>query len=227
MSESLLTVSQVLAIPPGDTENPAWVSPGFSGTCRRVEKRQAGAKTMWPCTFADPETGDTISVTFWTAPKFSEGDEVRFTGKGMRRGEYQGKPEVKISGDKTTVEVRAGAPRVQAAIHGAQAQHATEGMIEGQAVGNGMTAVWELARYVYTPTELKEQLTAPGFWMWFHEVLSDHLRIASMVKSGKLADPVKVRQGQKPASGPRPEVRPAVQPRQSTVEQELDEDTPF
>ncbi len=220
------SISDVIRIPPGTKENPSWIEGPVVGLCRKVDLRTYGeGKKMWPCIIADESTGETVEATFFTAPKFQEGDRVEFGGKGLRRGEYNGKAKLEIGKD-TTISVSAGAPKVEAAVHGSQAQHANEGLVSGQTVGMAMKLAVETMTRDLKHDEITRLVGTPGFWKGVHETASDVIRVARLLESGSLADPVKVRKGALQGGTQRVDGGYATKPSHNP-EQELTEDVPF
>jgi hypothetical protein len=112
MPKEMLTVGQVLELAPGTTDNATWINPGFTGKIELVSSFQAkSGKTFYNVTVVDPDnTNIAIHALFAKAPKFQEGQIVEFSGKGLRRQEYQNKPQFAVS-DSTDIIVTEGGVR--------------------------------------------------------------------------------------------------------------------
>jgi hypothetical protein len=108
----MLTVGQVLELAPGTTDNTTWINPGFTGKIELVSSFQAkSGKTFYNVTVVDPDnTNIAIHALFSKAPKFQEGQLVEFSGKGLRRQEYNNKPQFAVS-DSTDIIVTEGGVR--------------------------------------------------------------------------------------------------------------------
>jgi len=105
----MLSVSQVVALEPGDEDNATWINPGFCGVVESIEKKPKRAGGfLWQCTIQDLNDDAQIYVSFFQAPKFSEGDTIEIFGQGLRRTEYNGKPQAAV-GKSTEVAVVAAA----------------------------------------------------------------------------------------------------------------------
>lgn len=104
----MLSVQQVCALAPGDEQNASWINPGFAGVVNQITKRQSKAgKSFWVCVIGDVNAPDMVEMSLFTAPKFSEGDLIDVHGKGLRRTEYNGKPQVAV-GKETQIDVSGG-----------------------------------------------------------------------------------------------------------------------
>lgn len=111
MSEIMLSVAQVLALAPGDDKNASWINPGFTAFVSRLEEKTSQkGKKYYPCTLRAVNGEQTIEASFFAAPAFKEGDVVEFSGKGLRRTEYNGNAQVS-TGKETAIRVLPGAPR--------------------------------------------------------------------------------------------------------------------
>jgi hypothetical protein len=102
MTTAPLTVTQLLAIQPGDRENPSWVNGSFTGKIQyakgQVGKKPGSAQMVGG-------DGQAIEVTIWGHnPTGWNGNQILVSGKGIQRGDYNGKQNVTI-GDKAEVRV--------------------------------------------------------------------------------------------------------------------------
>lgn len=126
MSEIMLTVAQVLALAPGDKNNASWIDPGFIALVSRIEPKQ-GKRPWWACSLSQPDNLDeTVELAvFGAPPPFKEGDVVEFSGKGIRREEYNGYQKVAITKDTLirVLEVRPPARQPAPAQHHQPAAH--------------------------------------------------------------------------------------------------------
>lgn len=191
-TNNLLTVSQVIQIPPGDDEHAAWINPGVIGICRRVERKTTKAgKPYWPCVIGDEHSDASVEVSFWSAPKFQEGDRVEMSGKGLRRTEYNGKAQVAV-GKETVINVAAGAPRVMAAAAGAVAEKANNALISGQTVGMAVKEALAIVAPLFAG-----KLNDAAMWAQVHRTASDIIRVAQVLERGTLALSVRERSGQR------------------------------
>lgn len=186
-----LSVAQVAAMTPGDDNNATWINPGVTGTVASISsKKSKSGKQYWACELQDMTGPQVLSFTLWTAPRFSEGAVIDIHGKGLRLGEYNGKPVIQLGRDtevsvigesahhkEQTERRESGAP----AVNG-QPQH-----VNGQTVG---MAVKE-ALAILKPDN--EEVGKPDFWKKLHEVASDIIRVSHMLEKGKLALPVRDR----------------------------------
>lgn len=107
--DTMLSVSQVCDLQPGDEQNASWINPGFSGVVQAItSKKTKAGKNFWPCVIADVnEDRCTIEMSLFTAPKFREGDLIEVFGKGLRRTEYNGNAQATL-GRETQIEVTGG-----------------------------------------------------------------------------------------------------------------------
>lgn len=223
----MLSVAEVCELPPGDKENAVWINPGFQGVVRTITLRQ-GQKKSWPCIIADTIGSATLEVCFFQAPKFEEGDLVEFSGKGLRRTEYNGKAQAAIGKDTNVHVLGKSVHHEEQKERVATSQPALNGQsqpVPGQTVGMAM----------------KEALTAlvPGngarintsaFWFEVHQFASDVIRVSRKLEAGKLAPSVKERAAAKPnpqAGVSQPPTPPIPPPPPKPSQQELDEDVPF
>jgi hypothetical protein len=129
-NDRMLSVGQVIDLPPGDDQNASWISPGFVGVVRRISERSSkNGRKFWPCIIADETGNGTIEVSVFAVPSFREGDTLEFSGKGLRRTEYQGKAQATI-GRETAVRVVERGGRQGAQKQNTPAPRETAGPIE-------------------------------------------------------------------------------------------------
>lgn len=209
MSTAPLTCAQVVALPPE-----SWVNNGFQGVVLKIEpiNKKAGG-VFYKVTVGDAPGDYTSSVSLseFTAPRYAVGDIIRITGKGIKRGDYQGKPQMS-RGKESTVEVMPSAAKIQANVQAAitetrgqaAASHA-EGMIPGVTVGMAMKEALALHSIDMGRDQLKLALTAPGWWSEVYATASDIIRVARLLETGKLCDPVRQRAASKPTPQHDPE----------------------
>lgn len=189
------TVAEVVAMPAGDADNPAWINPGVTAVVRTLtEKKMKSGKTYWQTTLADATGPATIDCSFFNPPNFNEGDLINLNGQGLRRTEYNGKPQITISA-KTVVE-RAGksvhhAEQVQAAAELKPAVNGEPQSIPGVTAGMAVKEALEWKRATINPNA--SQPNQPLFWQEVWEFASDTVRVARMIETGKLAEAVKNR----------------------------------
>lgn len=97
-----ITVSQLLAIQPGDRENPSWVNGSFTGKVQYAKGQDGKKPGSGQLIGGD---GSSIELTIWGHnPNGWNGNQILVSGKGIQRGEYRGKQNVVI-GDKAEVKV--------------------------------------------------------------------------------------------------------------------------
>jgi hypothetical protein len=194
-NEAMLSVAEVFELPAGKPDEPTWINPGCSGVVRSMtERKTKTGKQLWNCVLADQTGSATVEVSFFSQPSFKEGDLIELSGQGLRRTEYNGKAQVRLSA-KTEIH------RLGASVHHAeQVQAAAEckpsvsgepqhvfGATAGMAVKAALEHVTAQAE---TP-----KASDPKYWEQVWEYASDVVRIARMIESGKLAKPVKERAG--------------------------------
>lgn len=194
--EQMLSVAEVCELQAGDADNATWINPGFQGVVRKIDQRNTKAgKKMWPCVIADTTGSATLEVTFFTAPKFGEGDLLEFSGQGLRRTEYNGKPQAAI-GQKTEVHVLGKSvhheEQVERAATGQPAINGTAQPVIGPTVGMAINNAMETLRHTYG-VEFKAALKTPAFWAEVHELSSDIIRVSRLLEHGKLAEPIRER----------------------------------
>jgi hypothetical protein len=234
-SETMLTVAQVLELAPGDQENATWVNPGFTAVVDSIERIEKG-KLRWNCVFVDESSPEiAIHSTLFTAPKFSEGDRIEMSGKGLRRTEYKGTQQV-TPGRDTMVHVLSGAaPKTGAQVVRHQAPTDTHPDLEpatppagtrtqastpeeraeaagarppvfGATVGMAINQANEIMRHIYDPDQLADLIEKPLYSAHLHHLSSDIIRVAQMLEKGQLAPTIRVRCGLAAPVAPAPTV---------------------
>lgn len=199
----MCSVAEVCEMNAGDKLNPSWISPGFQGVVRSIEtKTSRDGKKYYPCTIADSVGSSTIEVSFFNYPKFKEGDLIEISGKGLRRTEFNGKPQAAIGKD-TEIHVLG-----RSVHHEEQKERAVAGQpsvngqlqpINGQSVG---MAIKEALTALVPGNAAR--LNSTSFWFEIHQFASDVIRISRQLEAGKLAPPVKERNAPKPSETPPP-----------------------
>ncbi len=213
-NEQMLSVAEVCELPAGDADNATWINPGFTATVLTITKKETKAgKSFWPCILQDTTGSAKIEVSFFTAPRFDEGDVITISGQGLRRTEYQGKPQAAI-GQKTEVHVtekgtgRKSAPLAERREQPQDRAPAASGAaqpVNGQTVGMAMKEALALLTSDGTLA-----LDTPEFWAAVHRTASDIIRVSQLLEKGKLAPSVKDRTSPPPkaAAKPAPEIDP-------------------
>lgn len=209
--EPMLTLAEVCEMQPGDKDNPAWINPGFCATVATITKKPTKTGSMWVCELTDPDSGAQAKMAVFTAPKFSAGALIEVSGQGMRRDEFRGKCQVKVSqkteihtinaalARETGVASKNPLPQRQAPAPSAEpepqenAAPASARPIYGATVGAGINQAMEVFRYIYPPATLAEMIKTPHFWAALHELASDFCRVAIILEAGKVAPAIKAR----------------------------------
>jgi hypothetical protein len=106
-NKQILTLGQVVQLPPGTDDNPTWVDDFKAIVTVGQSKQGKTGKTYWPVGLTDTESGATLTINMYERPLDSwNGAVCRFSG-GMRMCSYNGRPDLKL-GKKTLI-----APMVQ------------------------------------------------------------------------------------------------------------------
>lgn len=187
-----LSLSEVVALPVD-----SWV-PLNSTVLAHVNKvepvnKKAGGQ-FWKASLSDDGGEILATMSLFNAPKFSSGDVIRLGGKGIKRGDYNGKAQLS-TGKETTIEVSSGKAKIAAAVHGAQAEHANQSMIAGATVGLSIKSALELHSQGMGHEQMKSALASSAWWEGIYHTASDIVRISRLLEAGKLADPVRSRGG--------------------------------
>ena len=206
----------------------SWVEGGFEATVNEVRQIQKkdGTGSFFAAKLSDGGGGPTLDMTLFTAPKFTQGDKIRVAGQGIKKGSYNGKPQVK-TGMKVGITVVASGGNAPAAAPTAGASSsstpAAQGTpVAGETVGNALTNLTRL--YVglralgLTPNQINEEISANAFKVFLFEGGSTFIRGGRALCSGKLSPNTK-------EHAPTP--TPAPQSATHNPEKELDSDCPF
>ena len=216
--DPMLSVAELSEMPPGDEQSACWINPGLQGVVTRIEtiKKKAGGN-FWKVTLRDEVGSATLPVTLFTPPKFNEGDLIEISGQGLRLTEYQGKPQVS-TGQKTEIHKLG-----QSVHHQEQEERRAEGKpamngdpfpVAGQTVGMAVKESLTLHTKNMATEEVNEAVCTGEFWAAIHETASDIIRISLLLEKGKLAKPVRERNGEEapPARQAPPPQRQAAPP---------------
>jgi hypothetical protein len=197
VKDVMLSVAQVCDLQPGDEQNATWINPGFSGVVSKIEKRpMKKGGFMWICELTDVNDANVfLSTSFFTAPKFGEGDLIEIFGKGLRRTEFKGAAQAS-TGKDTQVEVvaraanrgavnRAPAPAPQnnhGPIGDTPAEAAALKWINGQTVGMAMK---EAIALVVQSTKFMPH--EADFWKAVKQTASNVIRVSQSLEKGHLS----------------------------------------
>lgn len=189
-------------------------------------------KNFWPVLLSDAENESAvIGCSFFSAPKFKQGDTIELAGSGMRRTEYQGKAQISV-GKSTTVHV-INAALAKAALQPTKRQDAPAAQLQqqraaspapagpsrydqpgspvnGQTVGMAMKEALPLVVMAHGGVGDGACLKSVEFWRDVHTVASDIIRTSRSLEAGILAAPAKVRAGGAAEADPNhnPELEP-------------------
>ncbi len=110
MSDKLNNIAAIVALPAGTEQNVSWINGGVLGTCRELTPKQSKAKqTYWAVKLSDPSGHPLIeTVLFTPVPGFAVNDVVQILGKGLRRTEYNGNPQIALSKNAVITVVAGG-----------------------------------------------------------------------------------------------------------------------
>ncbi len=184
----MLSVAEVCELQPGDEQNATWINPGFTGVVRKITTRKAkSGKDFFPCTIGDTTGSAAVEVSFFTRPNFQEGDQIELSGSGLRRTEYNGKPQAAI-GKSTAVHV------IGKSVHAAEQAERAEKMepaingakqpVHGQTVGMAMKEALILVRASHP--ERVADVDNPDFWKSVHKTASTIIRMSNALEHGNL-----------------------------------------
>lgn len=226
-TEKMLSVAEVCELQPGDDQNATWINPGFTGVVRTITKKTKKAGGFfWPCVIADTTGSATIEVSFFQAPKFSEGDVIELSGSGLRRTEYNGKAQAAI-GKQTEIHV------VGASVHHAEqverqemlqpALNGTKQHIQGQTVGMAMK---EAIALTAAADANPDKVDSPEFWKRVHKTASAIIRLSNALEHGNLTPALTGPSASGRADPPKAE-RPQPGPDRSVDTSGADQDVPF
>lgn len=218
----MLSVAEVCEMQAGDKENTVWINPGFVGVVRSINPR-VGAKKTWPCMIADTVGSSTIEICLFQAPKFNEGDLIEISGKGLRRTEYNGKPQAAIGKDTEIHVLGRSVHHEEQKERAATSQPSVNGQLQpvpGQSVG---MAIKEALTALVPGNQAR--LNSTSFWFEVHQFASDVIRISRQLEAGKLAPSVKDRNAAKPSETmPPPRTAPRTTNQSQPREDNLDLD---
>ncbi len=209
--KEMLSVEEVLELQPGDAENATWINPGFIAVVRKITTKQTKAgKEFFPCVLGSQTGSAELEVSYFTRPKFSEGDLIEISGQGLRRTEYQGKPQA-ACGQKTETHIlgkSAHAPEHEQRRAAGQPPVSGQGSfpVAGQTVGMAMKESIALAGMAADGIT-RAKLADPLFWADVKIYASNIIRLSRSLEAGKLSPPSwPVAQ---PAEAPTPAAAPA------------------
>lgn len=234
-----LSITEVLEMAPDN-----WINEGLIAIVRKIEPGTTQAKKKyWRCTLGDQDQRPhVISLSLFFAPKFGEGDLITITGQGIKRKEYNGKPEVGM-GQKAVINViarpgntvRQPPPRQEQAPGPEQTQQSAAPepaadaakvapYFHGQTIGMATKeAIGLVVRSgaIVAPADLD----SPEFWGKVYNAASDILRVCHHLEKGRLAPGARERAKakappmatanqtvNKPAAAPDPHASPASAP---------------
>lgn len=250
-TEKPLSVAEVLEIEPSEN---SWVNEGVHGVVQDITPDVAKTgKKYWKCILRDSVNGAArIGFSLFFAPKFQVGDAIEIVGQGIKRKEFNGRPDLGI-GVKAEIHVTGrGAPPPQERGNSRQAPppdtHGDRGappdgpgpgstppaagngfFPHGQTVGMAMKEAIALVTRDMAAGPLLAAMGTPLFWSHVHMAASDIIRVSHLIERGQLAPSVKVR-GASSGSGPK-SPPPSTPPPQRTPphasQENLDEDVPF
>jgi len=239
MSNQTITIGQLLQVPPGDRNNPAWVNADFEGVFMITKQGQTKTgQAMTNVSISDAHQPNiAIAATIFGRNCSSyHGCLCRVSGSGISRTEYNGTQQVTI-GDKATINVvgrvpgqpAAEPPQQQAPVQSYSAPRqrthnpapaantavhgATVGMAINQAVGIIKDRLMDS-----DSASNAEYVNSPIFTRDLGTIASDIIRVAQHLEAGKLAPGPKTRgqvgqpQEEAPPPPPPPPPAPAPQP---------------
>lgn len=234
MNEKPLSIAEAFELTPE-----TWINDGVQGVAASIENKKSKAgKPYWRVTLRDETGSAQLGLSMFFAPKFGEGDLIEITGKGIKRGEYNGNAEISIGKDSkiNTVgksvhadEQQQRAATLQPAVNG------TRPHIEGQTVGMAMKEAIALLTIGMERDELDAVTADPKFFRRIWEVSSHLVRVSCYLKAGHMApklgvDPDGVTNSlghaaPAPQAAPPPKQEPARQAKPAPTD--IDEDVPF
>lgn len=223
-----LTVSQLLGLRDND-----WVNDGFMAVVRSMERKASSktGKTFWKLELADTTGSGVVKSTMFFAPKFNEGDQVIFTGAGIKFKNGQYGPEVSI-GDKAQISVLG-----RSAHHAEQTERAASGKpavngepqrTNGQTVGMAIKEALLLAIAVQPNGSITRQTLAdPLFWQDVKVYAGNIIRISGSLERGNLSAPSWPARQPQQAAAPAPKPQPGPDGSAYTPSHDDGEDVPF
>lgn len=192
-SEPMLSVEEVLELQPGDAENATWINPGFIAVVREINTKQTKAKKdFFPCILGSQTGSAEIEVSYFTRPKFEVGDLIEISGQGLRRTEYNGKPQAAM-GQKTETHILGkSAHALEQAERKAAGDPPISGKgsfpIAGQTIGMAMKEAIALAGMAADGIT-RQKLADPLFWQDVKTYAGNIIRISRSLEAGKLSPP--------------------------------------
>jgi hypothetical protein len=222
MSNTTLTIGQLLEMAPGSKGNANWINDPFEGVVT-VVKQDAKKATL---SISDPHSPHIkIGATVWARDcgPFS-GSLCYFSGQGMSRTEFKGAQEVTI-GEKVSIQVvgrppaggmPAPAPQADAAPQAASAgpgrTPAKVAPIHGATVGAAINQAISIIKGIEGEQPTADYYYSPAFSKDLGTLASDIIRVALYLESGHLAPSANARAAT-PAPAPAPNPTPAPEPR--------------
>jgi hypothetical protein len=176
----------------------SWVNGAVEAHALKIETiaKKAGGN-FWKATLGDAP-GDytkSVSLSLFNAPRFSEGDRIRIGGGGIKKGSYQGKPQIGMGKSSTLEVMQVGSERIQAAMTRPSTPPAdptltAPGIIHGATVGAALNQVFAALTRGLSPVEVREDLKTPEFWSTLEQGASDFIRLSRKLESGQIAPSV-------------------------------------
>lgn len=242
-TEPPISVAEACEMQPGDEQTPSWINAGVTGTVASITPRETkkGGK-MWVCVLRDNTIDATIEFSMFTAPKFTPGDLIDVTGKGLRRTDYNGKPQLSLG---KSVEVhklgrgvdllgKGGSTQTAKQTSGqVSAEDATEPANEPLHPIAGQTVVMAMKEAIalVDPNHFTGTIGSPDYWRAVHAAASDVIRVSRMLERGQLAPSARTRakanaESDKPAPPPTAPRKPTP-PAAHHITETQEEDVPF
>lgn len=189
----MLSVEEVLELQPGNADNATWINPGMRGVVRSITmKAKKTGGNFWPCMLGSETGAAEIEASYFSAPKFVEGDLIELSGQGLRRTEYQGRPQVALGKATETHVLGKSAHAPEQAERRAAGQPAVNGQaqpINGQTVGMAMKEAIALAGMATGDGITRQHLNDPLFWQDIKTYAGNIIRISRSLEAGKLSPP--------------------------------------
>lgn len=228
----------------------SWIDDGVMGVVRSITPPRPNAqKKYWKCVLADTVGSAKINLTVFTAPRFSEGDQIEIVGKGIKRKEYNGEAEIGLGKTSEIHVIGHSVHHEEQQARAAEGQPALNGQLQpihGQTVGMALKLALDLLTRDVEAAGLHATLNNQDFWKLVHVVSSDIIRVSAMIEHGKLAPSIKDRlnppaktngvSAAHPAAQPAPAPRQVARPSEAQManradsagrEIPVDEDLPF
>lgn len=204
----MLSVAEVLELPPGDEQNATWINPGFIAEVASIKATsvRSTGNPMNICTLKDTSGSATISMTVFGAVKFGIGSTIEVSGKGLRRTEYKGLEQVSVGKETEIHVVNLGKtpppPANSEPVAGQRMPDGTEptAPVYGATAGMAMNHALDLLTKGLDVTEVARRVCTAEFWAAVHETASDIIRVSRMLEAGRLAPSVKARNAPPPTA---------------------------